>query len=141
MLLIVNHLLLMECRYCNHTCIKKGHYNQVQKFYCKFCCKYQRSIYTYKITQTKDDVNIVLLIKESMSISSIARYLQMAKTTVSRRILKLGQNISAPVVKESNQIYEADEMQTFIGRRHRSCHVYIIPLAQVFRFSGSLDAG
>ena len=115
----------MQCKYCNQSCIKKGYYKQVQKYYCKACHKYQRSIYMYKITETTDDVNIVLLTKEAMSISSIARYLHMAKTTVGRRLLKISQGITTTIFTETNQIYEVDEMQTYIGRRHTSCHVYI----------------
>jgi hypothetical protein len=60
-----------------------------------------------------------------MSISSIARYLKMAKTTVGRRILKIGQRIPHPLLSETNQVYEVDEMQTYIGRRQISCYVYI----------------
>ncbi|MBP6025698.1 MAG: IS1 family transposase [Ferruginibacter sp.] len=121
----MSHLLPMQCKYCNQPCIKKGLYNGVQKMYCKACHKYQRSIYTYRLTNETDDTNIVLLTKESMSISSIARYLKMAKTTVGRRILRISQRIPYPILSETNQIYEVDEMQTYIGRRQISCHVYI----------------
>jgi len=93
--------------------------------YCKACHKYQRITYRYRLTNATDDTNIVLLIKESMSISSIARYLKMAKTTVGRRILKISHRIPYPMLSETNQIYEVDEMQTYIGRRQISCHVYI----------------
>ena len=48
-----------------------------------------------------------------MSISSIARYLQMAKTTEQRRILIIASGISEPELTETNQVYEVDEMQTF----------------------------
>lgn len=60
-----------------------------------------------------------------MSISSIARYLQMAKTTVCRRILKISQRIEMPVISEISQIYEVDEMYTFVWSRKTCCQVYV----------------
>gem|GEM_PF-5151849 len=40
-------------------------------------------------------------------------------------IYKISQTILPPILSETNLIYEVDEMQTYIGRRHRSCYVYI----------------
>jgi IS1 family transposase len=121
----VGGLLPMQCRYCNRVCSKKGFYKQVQKLYCTTCNKYQRSTYSYKLTTDNNDLNIALLTKECMSISSIARYLQLAKTTVRRRIYKISQTIIPPAISETNQVYEVDEMHTYIGRRHSSSYVYI----------------
>jgi IS1 family transposase len=115
----------MQCRYCNEPCIKKGLYKKVQKLFCKKCHKYQRSVYTYKVCLQSDDTNIILLTNECMSISSISRYLKIAKTTVCRRIFKLSQTITTPHVIETGQVYEVDEMQTYIGRRDLDCRIYI----------------
>ncbi len=60
-----------------------------------------------------------------MGISSIGRYLQIAKTTVRRRILIITNKLTAPLFSETNQVYEVDEMQAFIGKNHPSCYVYI----------------
>jgi len=114
----VSQLLPATCRYCSATCIKKGFYKGVQKYFCSTCNKYQRSKYQYRITSAQDDKNITLLNNEGMGISSIGRYLQIAKTTVRRRILLISQKLAAPVFSETNQVYEVDEMQTFIGRNH-----------------------
>lgn len=119
------HLLPVICKYCNQSCIKKGFYKEVQKLYCCYCNKYQRSIYSYRYITATDDDNIAALTKESMSISSISRYLHLPKTTVARRIYKIGQLIKPPVYNETNQVYEVDEMHTYIGRRRISCYVYI----------------
>lgn len=121
----MGHLLPANCKYCNSCCIKKGMYKGVQKLYCSLCHKYQREKYHYRLTTSKDDNNIVLLNNEGMSISSISRYLQIAKTTVRRRILIISNKLSPPDFSEINQAYEVDEMQTFISRNHPSCYVYI----------------
>lgn len=60
-----------------------------------------------------------------MGISSMGRYLQIAKTTVRRRIWLISQKLAAPVFSETNQVYEVDEMQTFIVRNHPSCYANI----------------
>ena len=60
-----------------------------------------------------------------MGISSIGRYLQIAKTTVRRRILIISNKLTAPLFYETNQVYEVDEMQAFISKNHPSCYVYI----------------
>jgi insertion element IS1 protein InsB len=115
----------MLCHYCNQNCIKKGLYKAVQKYYCKTCSKFQREQYRYKLATAKDDNNIVLLNNEGMGISSIGRYLHIAKTTVRRRILIISKKITVPPLYEINQVYEVDEMQAFIGRNNPSCYVYI----------------
>ena len=121
----MSRLLPMQCLYCNQSCIKKGLYKAVQKYYCKHCGKYQRKHYSYKLATANDDNNIMLLNNEGMGISSIGRYLQIAKTTVRRRILIISNKLSSSSFSEMNQVYEVDEMQTFIGRNHPSCYVYI----------------
>jgi len=60
-----------------------------------------------------------------MGISSISRYLQIAKTTVRRRILLVSQKLNPAEISETTQVYEVDEMQTFISRNHPSCYTYI----------------
>jgi IS1 family transposase len=118
----VSQSLPVNCRYCSANCIRKGWYKAVQKYYCKACGKFQRGQYSYKLTSSTNDNNIVLLNNEGMSISSIGRYLQIAKTTVRRRILILSNKLSPQPFSETNQVYE---MQAFIGRNHPSCYVYI----------------
>ena len=122
---IVSQLLPAICRYCTNACIKKGWYKTIQKYFCKHCHKYQQSFYSYKLISAEEDNNIVLLNNEGMSISSIGRYLHIAKTTVRRRLLLISKTISTPVFTETKQVYEVDEMQTFIGRNHPSCYKYI----------------
>jgi IS1 family transposase len=82
-------------------------------------------MYTYRFTTAADDKNIVLLNNEGMSISSISRYLHIAKTTLRRRLLLISKTIAAPCLSEANQVYEVDEIQTYVGRNHPSCYKYI----------------
>ena len=37
----------------------------------------------------------------------------------------ISKRLTTPDISEINQVYEVDEMQTFIGRNHPSCYVYI----------------
>ncbi|HWR32010.1 MAG TPA: IS1 family transposase [Chitinophagaceae bacterium] len=123
----MGHSLPHKCIYCTANCAKKGLYKSVQKYYYRSCNKYQRHKYQYRITTGKDDDNIVQLNKEGMGISSISRYLCIAKTTVRRRILLISVKLQSPEpeLSEINQVYEVDEMQTFIKRNHPSCYTYI----------------
>ena len=114
-----------HCIYCSAICLRKGWYKQVQKYYCPSCHKYQREKYSYCIASKEKDRHIVLLNNEGMGISSISRYMHIPKTTVRRRILLISNKLSPPVFSEINQVYEVDEMQTFIGRNHPSCYAYI----------------
>lgn len=97
----------------------------MQKYYCKNCNKYQRENYCYRLTAPADDLNIKKLNNEGMGISSMSRYLKIAKTTVRRRILIISNKLKQKEILEMNQVYEVDEMQTFIGRNHPSCYAYI----------------
>lgn len=121
----MSHLAPMQCKYCNTPCIKKGSNNTIQKFYCKLCKKYQRNTYRYQLLTLAQDLQIAALNNEAMSISSISRILVIPKTTVRRRLFHYSKTISAPAITETKQVYEVDEMQTYIGKRTTSCYTYI----------------
>lgn len=106
--------------------MRKFFYKTIQKWYCKSCQKYQRSKYRYKLHEPAADHHIALLTKESMSISSISRYLNLAKTTVRRRLYHVSKTVSTPVVCNRGEVYEMDEMHTFIGKRAPGCYIYIL---------------
>lgn len=119
-------MLPVQCRYCHTTnCIKKGFYKSIQKYFCKSCNKYQRKSYQYRPALPKDDREIRKLNNEGLGISSISRYLCIAKTTVRRRIYIMSQKLKPPLITETQQEYEVDEIQTFIGRNHPGCYTYI----------------
>lgn len=104
-----------NCNYCHTKCIRKGVRNTVQKYYCKSCRKYQQQKYTYKKLTSKVKENIIRLIVEGCSISSVARYLSISKSAVQREIIKLGNEIERPIFKECHEEYELDEMSLKVG--------------------------
>jgi insertion element IS1 protein InsB len=116
----------MKCNYCPGLCIRKGWYKETQKYQCKTCKKYQRSVYTYQKYDCQVDAQIITLNNEGLGISSIGRVLRIPKITIVRRILKLSSNISRPILNERGQAYEVDELHTFIGKSAPSCYTYII---------------
>jgi len=116
----------MNCIYCDHPCIKKGIRDGIQKLYCKHCKKYQQEKYKIRRVTREKAKNIFLFNNEGMGISSIARLLSIAKSTVIKWLRKIANVLEKPVVKEINQEYEIDEMQTYIGKNSPANYVYII---------------
>lgn len=116
----------MNCKFCSGACIKKGKYNQVQKYQCKLCKKYQQLVYRYRKYDIKIETQIRVLQNEGLGISSIGRVLQIPKASVQRLITKSAAKITAPIYNEQFQEYEVDELHTFIGKKHFSCYTYII---------------
>lgn len=113
----------MNCSYCNGICIKKGLYKTVQKFKCKSCCKCQRMVYSHKKYGRETDYQIAALNNEGVGISSISRIMSIPKTTVQRRIGKLAAQKPAPVFSEQKQVYEVDELYTYVGRKCEPCYI------------------
>ena len=105
----------MRCQYCDNQCIKKGSRNKKQRYKCKTCAKYQIKEYAYKLYNSLDDINIIALNSESTSISSMSRLLGYSRQTIIRRIKTLAKKVVRPVLYERNQVYEVDEMWTYIG--------------------------
>jgi insertion element IS1 protein InsB len=113
----------MECSYCKGVCIRKGRYKRVQKYKCKACFKGQRSLYRNKKYTSLSDTQISLLNSEGVSISSISRILTIPRTSVKRRIERMARRKTKPVFTESGQVYEVDELYTYIGRKSNPCYV------------------
>ncbi len=114
----------MNCRYCNKTCIQKGKQNNVQIYQCKSCLKYQRKHYKYR-SKTIEDHEISLLIKEGCGMRSIGRILAISPSTVIRRILKIGRSVNRSSVIQFGQIYQVDELFTYVGNKNnRTCIAY-----------------
>lgn len=105
----------MKCNYCCSTdTICKGTYGIKQRFLCKSCGKYQQDLYLYKLYNEKDDIKLKVYNAEGVGISSMSRILGYSKGTVIRRLLYLKSLIIRPIYHEVNQIYEVDEMWTFV---------------------------
>jgi len=116
----------MNCIYCKQPCIKKGIRNGIQKLFCNNCKKYQQEKYKIKRVNREKAKHIVLLNNEGLGISSIARILSIAKSTVIRWMKKIANELKRPKKVETNQDYEIDEMVTYIGKKSPSNYTYII---------------
>jgi len=116
----------MKCNNCSRqTLIRKGMRGIKQRYQCKSCGKYQQDIYTYQRYDSKDDNHIKLLNAEGVGIRSMSRILGYSKRTIIRRILYLSGKVLKPIYIENNQVYEVDEMWTFVGKKHPSCFSWI----------------
>ncbi len=108
----------MKCKYCSSTdTICKGKYGIKQRFLCKSCGKYQQDLYQYKLYNEKDDAKLKVLNAEGVGISSLSRILGYSKATIIRRLIYLESLIIRPIYHEENQVYEVDEMKTFVGTK------------------------
>jgi len=116
----------MKCKKCSSKAlIRKGKVGFKQRYQCKTCNKYQQDIYSYKLYDNTDDRNIKVLNAEGVGINSMSRILGYSQGTIIRRILSLASNITRPFYMESNEVYEVDEMWTYIGRNHPSNYCWI----------------
>ena len=117
---------LMKCRYCSkRTLIGRGKRGFKQRYQCKTCGKYQQNKYTYHLYQTKDDLRIKTLNAEGVGIRSMSRILGYSQGTILRRILYLASQVTRPIYYEKNQVYEVDEMWTYVGKNHPSNYAWI----------------
>jgi insertion element IS1 protein InsB len=111
----------MKCINCKKkTLIRKGRRGIKQRYKYKSCGKYQQDIYSYRRYNSKDDIQIKLLNAEGVGIRSMSRILGYSKRTIIRRILYLASKVVKPIYLEYNQVYEVDEMWTFVGKKHPS---------------------
>jgi insertion element IS1 protein InsB len=86
--------------------------------------KYQQETYSYHSHLVKD-LEITRLVKEGVGIRGISRLLQISNSTVIKRILKIGSSAKRSSPIPSNQIYEVDELFTYIGNKNnRICIAY-----------------
>ena len=115
----------MNCNYCKNTCVKKGIRNGKQRYKCKTCHKYQLEYYVYSIYNPSDDKRILSLNANSVSISGMSRILNYSKQTIIRRMLLLASRIIKPMHNEINQVYEVDEMWTFVGSNRPENYFWI----------------
>lgn len=92
--------------------------NRKQQYYCKSCNTRSIDYYTNKACCKNINSSIIQLIKEGIGIRSTARILSISNTTVLKRIISIAKSIKAPPIS-SGQIYEVDEMRSFISNKSR----------------------
>lgn len=114
----------MECNYCDEKCIKAGKQkNDVQKYYCKACKKYQQKTYRYNVYNKGVKRLIPKLVCNSVGIRGIARVLSIAINTVVTTIKKIAASISKPPIVLTGKTIEVDELRTYEGSKPKECWV------------------
>lgn len=114
----------MECRYCKGLCVKKGFSGKRQRYRCKKCFRYQQSTYVYSTSCDRDLMN--KLNNEGVSVSGMSRLLGISKASVCRRLAENLELIVVPVVCEQHEVYEIDELFTYVGRKDRENYCCVI---------------
>ncbi len=116
----------MKCNHCSSKhLIRKGKIGIKQRYQCKCCGKYQQDVYSYEMYKSQDDIRIKKYNAEGLGIRSISRILGYSRGTIIRRILFLASKVTKPIYGETNQVYEVDEMWTYVGRKHPSNYSWI----------------
>lgn len=121
--IVFNLLPVMNCRYCQSKCIRKGKYNSIQKYRCISCHKFQRAIYRQQSHDSQKQDQVKILNNEGMGIRSIGRGLQIPPGSVLMLLVRACENIVKPIIKEIKQSYEVDELYTYIGNKEKPCYV------------------
>lgn len=117
---------MMQCTRClGDDFIRKGKRGIRQRYQCKSCKKYCQDSYCYQLYDPKDDLKIRILNAESVGIRSMSRILGYSSGTVIRRMLYLASKVTVPVYNESNQVYEVDELWTFVGKNKPAYYSWI----------------
>jgi insertion element IS1 protein InsB len=105
------------CPFCDGVSIKYGKSAaQKQRYFCKQCCKTYQDSYTRRAYSFETKTEIKSLLKESMGITSISRYLGIAKNTVLSCILKIARSIKKPPII-FGMTYEVDEQHTYVQNK------------------------
>lgn len=110
----------MECQYCGHRCIKHGKQpGGTQRYYCKQCGKTQQKLYVYKGCCENVRDQFIKEVKIGTGISGISYVLGISKTTVIRWIRKQGRSIKPFPYFKQGDIFELDELKTYVGKKKR----------------------
>lgn len=116
----------MKCKYCSSkSLIRKGKRGMKQRYKCKECGKCQQDVYIYRFYNSEDDKKIRQLNAEGIGIRSMSRILEYSCGTITRRILYLANMVKKPNYIENNQVYEVDEMWTFVNKNNPSHYSWI----------------
>lgn len=113
----------MECNYCGCKCIKKGKRNGIQRYKCKECGRSHQGRYSKTIIPRETYRWVLQLNNEGCGISSISRLLKISKSSVQRIIERVASTFKMPVINESGQSYEIDELRTYCGNKKNECWI------------------
>lgn len=106
------------CQKCKSKAIIKNGYtkNNKQQYFCKSCNSRFIDYYTNKAYLPNLNSSIIKLTKEGLGIRSTARVLQIATSTLLKRIVAIAKNIPNQTIHKG-KVYEVDEMRTFIKNK------------------------
>lgn len=93
------------------------------RFSCKGCGLWQQSKYKRKRITPQICSSILVHHNNSMGISDISRTLEIGKSTVIKYLKRMANRLVLPKVRETNQVYEVDEMYTYIAAKGRECWI------------------
>jgi len=113
----------MKCRYCQGLCVKKGCAGKRQRYRCKSCNRYQQSNYVYALDFDRQLMN--KLNNEGVSVSGMGRILGISKTSVCRKLME-NARLPLPAIQEENQVYEIDELFTYVGKKEREEYCCVV---------------
>lgn len=117
----------MNCTNCENRCIRKGYFKKIQRYQCKVCKRFTQITYARPRISAHTIAQVVALLREGMSISSISRYLRIAKSTTQRIILRKAAQCRVRSHHQLNEEYEMDELRTYVGnKRNESWVIYAI---------------
>jgi IS1 family transposase/transposase-like protein len=115
------------CLKCDsQSIICKGRRGIRQRLQCKDCSFNFQDAYCYKKYRPKDDLLLKRLYCEGLGIRSLSRVMGYSPSVIVRRILDLASRITKPIYIQDNQIYEVDELWTYVGKNDSSHYVWII---------------
>ena len=116
----VLHLHTMDCIYCGNRCIKKGWSGNNHKT----CQRYQQLHYQrMRYADAGIEPPLQRLHNEGMGINAIARCLLVSSSTIVRRIRKIAAQTSLLPLCETGQVYEMDEMRTYVQCKRQECWI------------------
>lgn len=110
------------CQYCQSKTIKFGKFKGRQRYRCKSCLKTQLIVYKNQAYKSFLNSEIVAHVKEGCGVRSIARLLHISPNTVLKRIKTVAAAINRPAIN-NEQIYEVDELRTYIGSKNCECWI------------------
>lgn len=112
-------MLYTACQYCASGCTKTGKQkNGSQKVRCKNCGKYQQHCYSNKACKKVVKEAILKIYVKNVGIRDVADLLGISVNTVLKEI-KQYSNYKKVIPYRAQQVYEIDEMRTYVGNKSR----------------------
>lgn len=116
----------MNCKKCNsENVIKKGFRGIRQRYHCTKCKFNFQDKYIYNLYSKADNQQIKILNAEGVGIRSMSRILGYSTGTIQRKILGIASQIIKPIYYEKHEVYEIDEMWTYIGKNKPENYCWI----------------